>query len=1053
MGLLNNYFPIKMILFIIFVFVISFQKAESKNLKLFSRIDNPELLQNLSNLKGDENTSLFVMNKVELEQIIYEKPVLLQFQLQLSDKSILNLKLYRYEIFSPTATVCANTELGKKFVDFREKIINYRGKVIKQGEELSVNFTFSPNSVNGMLFSSKQTWVFGNYDKMNSENFILFDENNIDEKPDFACDVNDSEVVPKVLDIMSNLTDKSNFEEKLLLNDKELNIDVAVETDYQTFQNFGNDTIKAIAYISGLYSVSSQLYERDLNTKFSINYINFWTTPEDPYNDGDNSNSFRLLNDVTNYWNKNFTNIKRTVVNYLSLRTQKYGGLVQTIGEYCNTSISYAFCSIYGNYDNLPSYSWDVAVIVHENGHLFGSIHTHNCMWPQGALDSCALPDDGKCYNEKKLMRGTIMSYCHNSKGMDMEFHPLCKQVIRANLETSPCVGNPNDVENNFTLSGKLYMNGEVARGLKLNIKAIDYTDIRSSTKFGGNQAPGGNLESITDSLGNYSFNKLATGYYEIVAPEGYGFYDRNYNLHSIYFMGSKFVLVPGQDIQKNLYIDKFFKIPIEFIGEQKEDNINICVIKNDSNIINKYIFGSIVNKNPISLLNGSYTIIPYSPNLTFLPKSITVSDGDTSKITFNARTTSILFNIIGIVKYDENDIFIPQENMTIISYDRNKKISKSAKSDKNGVFIFDSLDTKSIIDVYLSQLDTTKYTENNSFVIDSYENAVIFSQPFRKRILPAFTYNYQFSSKIDNYSEIEGDTIGVGNYIPITSEISLPFSFNFGNKQFQKIYINKCGYISLGAPINESLWSPIWSFDKVDGIISPFGNYLNTAKFIKEEQNSYLITNTSGNSPKRVYTIQYKNFYSSGTQTLNVQVNFQIKLYEENGDIEFVYGNFGRTGNFNIAGQIGIRGSDHHDFNNRIVTTDWSNSERGQSSSDSVICNQNTLPTIGLTYKWSYFTSSVDNLLDIKGSNSLDINPTIATDEIAVKYNISRDCFATIELYDLLGNKIQILENTYLTAGNYSQISNVQSLNKGIYYCVLNGNNECITKKFIVIR
>ena len=79
------------------------------------------------------------------------------------------------------------------------------------------------------------------------------------------------------------------------------------------------------------------------------------------------------------------------------------------------------YAGINSSYADVPTYSWTVDVIAHELGHLFGSQHTHACVWNGNntAIDGC-YTTEGNCGNPGEPNKGTIMSYCHLGPGKDL---------------------------------------------------------------------------------------------------------------------------------------------------------------------------------------------------------------------------------------------------------------------------------------------------------------------------------------------------------------------------------------------------------------------------------------------------------------------------------------------------------------------------------------------------------------------------------------------------------------------------------------------------------
>lgn len=113
----------------------------------------------------------------------------------------------------------------------------------------------------------------------------------------------------------------------------------------------------------------------------------------------------------------------------------------------------------------------------------------------------------------------------------------------------------------------------------------------------------------------------------------------------------------------------------------------------------------------------------------------------------------------------------------------------------------------------------------------------------------------------------------------------------------------------------------------------------------------------TIGTAPNRILVLQFKGFGRWSSTYQQDVMNFQIRLHETSNKVEIVYGTWSSlyTGTSTTPNlQVGLKGADNSDFNNRTTTTSWNASTAGTANSAEMRFNSTVFPASGLTYTWT---------------------------------------------------------------------------------------------------
>jgi len=258
---------------------------------------------------------------------------------------------------------------------------------------------------------------------------LMYGDVNLVDIPNYNCDY---------LNVPGKIS--NNQISKYPINTTSINcVDFYYEVDYDIFLNKGN-VANVNTYIQGAFNQVATLYANDgININLSTIFV--WTTT-DPYT-GPSTGDF--LNQFGNY-RTSFNGDLAHLVGYTGS-----GGIAYVDGL-CSSQSRYkmAYSDINTTYQVVPTYSWTVNVLSHEQGHLLGSRHTHDCVWNGNntAIDGCgptAGYSSGSCLvGPIPSNGGTIMSYCHllSSVGINFNngFGPQPTNLMLNNINTSSCL-------------------------------------------------------------------------------------------------------------------------------------------------------------------------------------------------------------------------------------------------------------------------------------------------------------------------------------------------------------------------------------------------------------------------------------------------------------------------------------------------------------------------------------------------------------------------------------------------------------------------------------
>ncbi|HNU33109.1 MAG TPA: fibronectin type III domain-containing protein, partial [Bacteroidia bacterium] len=366
-------------------------------------------------------------DKTEAQQIITNAPAVLSLILPNSHGNPYHLKLVKTKFTTADFQVTAASTGKPVEVDMG---LHYQGIIDGDNNSIAA-ISFYKEEVMGLISSpTLGNVVLGKIENNFRSEHILYNDRDLLAASNFECSTLADNGTYTPAELTPQNTNRSS-----MINCVRL----FWEVDNSIYTGKGGMT-PTVNYITGLFNQHQIIYTND-GIPVELSELFVWDVV-DPYT-GTTSSSF--LSQFQNY---------RNVINGDLGHLVGYGGgggVAAGFSGFCasNLNSSQCYSGINSTYNNVPTYSWSVMVVTHEQGHLMGSRHTHACVWNGNntRIDSCgpaAGYTEGTCAgNIIPAGGGTIMSYCHlNGVGINLSlgFGPQPQAVILNKYNTATCL-------------------------------------------------------------------------------------------------------------------------------------------------------------------------------------------------------------------------------------------------------------------------------------------------------------------------------------------------------------------------------------------------------------------------------------------------------------------------------------------------------------------------------------------------------------------------------------------------------------------------------------
>ncbi|MDZ4705721.1 MAG: zinc-dependent metalloprotease [Saprospiraceae bacterium] len=407
-------------------------------LKRDGKYSNTEIKKDIS------ESTYFDYNTLKARELIKRYPEFISLEIAINAKETYVLDL----VSSAKAfeKLIITTSSGEKFDLSKFKAAHYRGVVRGHEEHTLVSISMFENEISGVIYSEHGNMVLGKVKE--TDKHILYKDSDLEKDLFPTCGMEDpplndeeADVYDSALSVIFNgMIDKC--------------VELYFETEYDIYQAQGNTTTGVVTWVTNLFNNVSTLYANAL-IQTSISEIKVWNVP-DPYNA---TSSSALLAQ----FQAQIVTLNGHLGQLLTSRSIG-GGIAAGFDGLCNSNPDNSL-SVSGHMTpttpNVPSFSWNVQVVTHEFGHLFGSRHTHACVWNSNntAIDGCAGGTEGNCPTPGiPSGGGTIMSYCHiTNVGINFNngFGLQPGNVMRMRVQNAACVSSccDEDQSPNFTVA------------------------------------------------------------------------------------------------------------------------------------------------------------------------------------------------------------------------------------------------------------------------------------------------------------------------------------------------------------------------------------------------------------------------------------------------------------------------------------------------------------------------------------------------------------------------------------------------------------------------
>ena len=365
------------------------------------------------------------LDKAAVQRIIKENVEFLSLPLPDGKGGTIELELMRVNIFAPGFSVKTAKPTNESMEESYG--VHYRGIVKGDDRSLAAISVFNHEVLGFFSTKADGNSVLGRLGGNNpTDKHIVYAERNLKVSSPFECHTEDKPGAGVPLSVLQRPE-----------TPEAACVSIYFEANFDIYQNMGNSVAAVSTFVYGLFNQTAALYNND-GISIRLSQVFVWNAPS-PYTQTTSGALLTQFRTTRPTFNGDTAHL---------LTLQSNLGGIAALGILCNAGGNrHAFSGIDPMFETVPTYSWPVNVVAHEEGHNLNSEHTHACAWNGNmtAIDSCA-PVEGMCAspgNPPGGVGGTIMSYCHTVPGVGVNFAngfgPQPRAVMQTHIANAPC--------------------------------------------------------------------------------------------------------------------------------------------------------------------------------------------------------------------------------------------------------------------------------------------------------------------------------------------------------------------------------------------------------------------------------------------------------------------------------------------------------------------------------------------------------------------------------------------------------------------------------------